>query len=178
VLEASGRFIPPLGAKASALNFAGQVRGWAKHLAEWLKYADTLRVLEIEIASGIFTNGLNTFERVSARRINIGHLPAMIGDLTLECRLAVDVDMTPGATSVEVQLYDLTNSVIVAGTGLTSALVPNTHVESAPLVVGTSAGDLRSDDGTQYVLSLKMNGGVIPADSVSLTHAHILVTYS
>jgi hypothetical protein len=37
IKEASGKFMPPFGAKASALNFAGQARGWAKYIEEWLR---------------------------------------------------------------------------------------------------------------------------------------------
>jgi len=38
VTEASGYIIPPFEAKASAFNFGGQTRGWAKYLEELLRF--------------------------------------------------------------------------------------------------------------------------------------------
>jgi hypothetical protein len=40
VLRTSGRFIPAFSAKASALNFAGNARGWAPYMEAWLDYLD------------------------------------------------------------------------------------------------------------------------------------------
>ena len=40
VKEESNRFIPPFRAVASMLKFAGQLRGWAPYLEEWLRAFD------------------------------------------------------------------------------------------------------------------------------------------
>jgi hypothetical protein len=40
VLEESGRRVPPFSAAAGQLNFAGQLRGWAPPMEEWLRYLD------------------------------------------------------------------------------------------------------------------------------------------
>lgn len=40
VLETTGRAIPPFNAVANALNFAGQLRGWAKYLEQYLHAID------------------------------------------------------------------------------------------------------------------------------------------
>lgn len=41
VPEATGRIIPPFGAAAKALNFAGQLLGWHPYMEQWLRYLDT-----------------------------------------------------------------------------------------------------------------------------------------
>jgi hypothetical protein len=41
-LRVSGRFIPPFIGNAPELNFAGQTRGWAKYMEQWLIYLDGL----------------------------------------------------------------------------------------------------------------------------------------
>jgi hypothetical protein len=38
--EASGRFIPPFGAAASALNFGGQLRGWSPYAEDYFHFVD------------------------------------------------------------------------------------------------------------------------------------------
>ena len=42
VPELSGRYIPPFDAEAPAMNFLGQLRGWALYLEAYLKYVDTI----------------------------------------------------------------------------------------------------------------------------------------
>lgn len=133
--------------------------------------------IEIFFASGLFTTTSSTFTRAGARKFDISSYPATIGSLSRTVKFIADVDKTSGATNIEIQLYDNTNSVIVTGTGLTSTSDSNIEVTSAALTVGSSAGNIRSDVASQYELQIKMNGGG-GSDSVSITNARLEISYA
>ena len=59
VVRASGRIIPAFTATAAALNFLGQLRGWAVIMEAWLNYLDSL-------VSGGATNTVQDIEVVVA----------------------------------------------------------------------------------------------------------------
>jgi len=132
---------------------------------------------ELTLASGLFSTTSSTFTRSGGRQIDMSVFPATIGALTRSVVFSADIDMTAGATTVEVQLYDITHSVAVTSTDLTSSSTTNTRVVSSALTVGSSAGNIRSDVATQYELQFKMNGGG-GSDAVFLTNSRLVVTYA
>lgn len=54
VKELSGRFVPPFKARAAALNFAGQARGWAPYAETYLRAVDK-RASRVVTTSGAIT---------------------------------------------------------------------------------------------------------------------------
>lgn len=132
---------------------------------------------ELNFASGLFSTTSTSFTRAGGRQIDMSVFPATIGALTRTVAFSADIDMTGGATSVEVQLYDITHSVAVTSTDLTSSSTTNTRVTSGSLTVGSSAGNVRSDVATQYELQFKMNGGG-GSDAVFLTNSRLVITYA
>jgi len=135
------------------------------------------RQYELSFASGLFSTTSTSFTRSGGRQIDMSVFPATIGALTRTVVFSADIDMTAGATTVEVQLYDITNSVAVTSTNLTSSSITNTRVVSSALTVGSSAGNIRSDTAAQYELQFKMNGGG-GSDAVFLTNSRLVVTYA
>eukprot|EP00697_Spironema_sp_BW2_P008860 gnl/Spiro4/23585_TR11653_c1_g2_i1.p1 gnl/Spiro4/23585_TR11653_c1_g2~~gnl/Spiro4/23585_TR11653_c1_g2_i1.p1 ORF type:complete len:591 (-),score=-101.37 gnl/Spiro4/23585_TR11653_c1_g2_i1:13-1785(-) len=132
---------------------------------------------ELNLASGLFSTTSNIFTRTGARYIDMSIFPSTIGALTRTVAFTADIDMTSGATSVEVQLYDSTHTVAITGTDLTSTSTTNARVTSGPLTVGSSAGNIRNDVASQYELQFKMNGGG-GGDAVFLTNARLVITYA
>jgi hypothetical protein len=132
---------------------------------------------ELNLASGLFSTTSTTFTRTGGRQIDMSIFPATIGALARTVAFSADIDMTAGATSVEIQLYDITHSVAVTSTDLTSSSTTNTRVTSGSLTVGSSAGNIRSDVATQYELQFKMNGGG-GSDAVFLTNSRLVITYA
>jgi hypothetical protein len=132
---------------------------------------------ELTLASGLFSTTSSTFTRSGGRQIDMSVFPATIGALTRSVIFSADIDITTGATTVEVQLYDITHSVAVTSTDLTSSSTTNTRVVSSALTVGSSAGNIRSDVATQYELQFKMNGGG-GSDAVFLTNSRLVITYA
>ncbi len=103
--------------------------------------------------------------------------PATIGTLIRQIEFIVDIQKTTGATSVEVELFDVTNAVQITSTDLVySATNDLTEVSSGILTVGASPGDLRNDAPTMYEVHFKMNGGG-GTDQVFMTNARLLVSY-
>jgi len=131
---------------------------------------------ELFLVSGLFTTTSTSLTRAGARKIDMGLYPATIGSLTRTVIFVADVDMTSGATSVEVQLYDTTHGVVVTGTDLTSTSISNAVV-SATLTVGSSSGNLRDDVASQYEVQFKMNGGG-GSDAVFITNSRVTITYA
>ncbi len=142
----------------------------------WEPKAIVSSTYEISLASGLFSTTSSAFTRVGGRKIDLSSFPATVGDLTRVVTFKADIDMTATATSVEIQLYDVTNAVSVTGSDLTSTSTSNVEV-SATLTVGSSPGNIRNDTPSQYELQLKMNGGG-GSDAVFLTNARLLVAYA
>jgi len=118
-----------------------------------------------------------TFVRLGARSLDMTRYPATIGSLVRTVKFIADLDMTAGATSAEVKLYNLTNAEDITGTSLTHNTVVNTEKTSAALTVGVAAGNIRSG-AAQYVAYLKMNGGVVAVDQAFCTNARIEIAYA
>jgi hypothetical protein len=88
VLEESGRFVPPFLANASALNFDGQERGWAKYMEEWLHAVDqsgSYQTVDIDLSAQpdqtFATNTTYTFAGYTWAKLNsAGDAVAMAND--------------------------------------------------------------------------------------------------
>lgn len=131
---------------------------------------------ELSMSAGIFSNATAIFLRVGARKIDMTTFPATSGALTRTVTFIAAIDKTPGATNVEVQLYNTTDGVVVTGTNLTSSNNANSEV-SAVLTVGNASGNLRNDIAKQYEVQIRMNGGG-GSDAVFLTNARIVISYA
>jgi len=115
---------------------------------------------------------------MGGRKVDLSPYPAVVGRLTRNISFLVNVQKTSGATSVEVQLFDVTDAVQVTSTNLThSANNDLTELSSGSLTVGSSSGNLRSDAPKVYEVNVRMNGGG-PSDQVFVANARLLVTYT
>lgn len=159
----------------------GYLLAWSDSSESWEPSApvavDTAPPLcEISFMSGLFTITNTSYTRAGARLFSMTPYPETIGAFTRTVTFIADMDKTSGATSAEIQLYDTTHSVVVAGTTLTSVSDANSAV-TAVLTVGSSSGNLRDDVDTQYELQFRMNGGG-GSDAVFLTNARLEITYA
>lgn len=138
--------------------------------------ANTVPPLEMSFVSGVYSTTSITFQRMGGRSIDLSLWPRNRNGLTRRIDFVADINKTSGATSVEIQLYDITNEALITSTNLTSTNNTTTRVSATNLTVGTSAGNLRTDTIAQYEIQLKMNGGG-GSDAVFVTNARLLVTY-
>ena len=134
----------------------------------------TPEAVELSIGSTFFTTTSTTYSQIGGRKVDMSLYPTVLG-YTRHVQFLADVQKTSGATSVQVQLYDLTNVVQV--TSMThSADNALTEKTSGDLTVGSSAGNIRSDVAAMYEVDVKMNGGG-GSDAVMITNARILIYY-
>lgn len=140
--------------------------------------AGTTGVFEIFFVAGLFTTTNATYTRIGARRIDMTPYPSVVNGLNRSVTFVADLDVAGGATGAEVKLTNITDAQDVTGANLTGTTPMNGEQTSAPLTVGSSAGNLRSDHAAQYEVYLKMNGGVPGTDIVSCTNARLVITYS
>jgi len=132
---------------------------------------------EVSFSSGTFSVGVNTYLRVGSRKVDMSAFPPTVNGLSRTVKFVADIDMTAGATSAEVRLFDATNVVAVTGTTMTSSSLSNDEKTSAALTVGSSAGDVRNDVAASYEVQLRMNGGVPGTDQVFATNARLVIAY-
>ncbi len=129
------------------------------------------------VMAGVTSTTQSTFTLAGSRRVDMSAFPASIGALNRQVKLIVDGQKTSGATSVEVELFDVDNAIQVAGTNLVhSANDDLTELVSSALTVGSSAGNIRNDASTLYELNVKMNGGT-PSDMVLVASARLQISY-
>jgi len=133
--------------------------------------------VELSFVSWQSSTGLSTFQRVGGRSIDISKWPATLNGLARTISFFADVQKTITATSVEVQLFDVTNNTLVTSTNLTSTSLSLATISALNLTVGASAGNIRSDTSAQYEVQLKMNGGN-QNDQVYCINARLLITYA
>ena len=138
--------------------------------------ANTVPALELSLVSGVYSTTSITFQRMGGRSIDLSLWPVNRNGLTRRIDFIADINKTSGATSVEIQLYDITNDVLITSTNLTSTNNATTRVSTTNLSVGSSAGNLRTDTIAQYEVQLKMNGGG-GSDAVFVTNARLTITY-
>ncbi len=131
---------------------------------------------EISLVSNVTTTTSAIFERVGGRSLDVSNWPATLNGLTRRIDFIADIQKTSGATSADIQLYDVTNAVLVTGTSLTSTSDSLETVSVTNLTAGSSAGNIRTDTAAQYEVQLKMTGGG-GSDAVFLTNARMFVTY-
>lgn len=132
---------------------------------------------EIFIIASDQSTKLSTFTRVGGRKIDFTLYPATVGGLSRQVKFIVDVQKTSGATSVEIELFDITHAVQVTSTNIIySTDNALTEISTGSLTVGSSAGNLRSDTTALYEIHIKMNGGT-GSDAVFITNARLQISY-
>ncbi len=153
------------------------------NLATAEAYADTAKlaaeaaaVHEISLAAGVFAVVSTSYVRVGARLIDMSKYPTISG-YTRHVRFVVDIDKTSGATSGTVQLYDVTNNVLVTSTNMTTTSNSNDEHDSGDLTVGNAAGNIQLATPASYELQLKVTGGTLGVDGTFLTSARLLIYY-
>lgn len=178
IKETNGKFIPPFSAKAAAVNFGGQTRGWSRYAEEWFG-----RNEDVIFAIGEQST-LTTFARVGgARKLDMSRYPARVGGLYRKVRFVATLEnaLHNVAYNAEVRLWDLTNGVLVASSTLDNTGAVDrgvsTEVSSAALTVGSASGNIRSDAATMYVAEFRGVGAIPAGERVVLGTARIEVTY-
>lgn len=177
VPETSGFPIPPFDAVASAMNFGGQLRGWAPALETWLRAVEI--AMAISIVEGGGNTDLATFTRMGVRPIDCSRLPATLYGKTLKARFSAVIESTVGAIA-ECQLYDHTHGVIVTGTTLDNSTAPDETlpflVTSGALTVGVSSGNVYRGAETLYEARVRLSSGASP-DLAIMRSARLRFTY-
>lgn len=155
----------------------GYVLTWDNVDGYWLPKPLRIPQEEIVFVAGDQTTILTTFTRAGGRKVDLTSFPSSIGALTRRIEFIVDVQKTSGATSVEVELFDITNVIQVTSTNIVYNSSNNlTEISSGALTVGSSSGNVRNDISTAYEVHFKMNGGT-PTDQVFITNARLLISY-
>jgi len=156
----------------------GYVLAWDNLDGYWYaKPGGAVSTIELSFVSGNYSTTLSTFQRVGGRSIDMSSWPSLLNGLTRIVSFNADIQKTSGATSAEVQLFDVTNGVSVTNTDLTSTSLTLTTVSANNLTVGISSGNIRNNTATQYETQLKMNGGGA-SDAAFLTNARLLISYA
>lgn len=132
---------------------------------------------ELSLVAGLFSVGTSTFTRIGGRKIDFSQYPATLGDKNRVVNFLADVDMTPGVASIEVRLYDRTDSTAITNTTMSSTSIATVELDSGPLTVGSSSGDLRDDAPKFYEVQLRMVGGSIGTDQVFCENARLNIIY-
>lgn len=121
VPELSGRIIPPYKASDTAMNFGGQKRGWAKYLAQWLKYLDAIPLFSV------------------AGSAVDGSVVALVGGVPT-WKPAVSAIVPHDTSDAPVALYQLAGSLVDTGSGAT-ALTANSLTQYCELWPGLKGWD-------------------------------------
>lgn len=168
----------PVNRGGTGLNTAGsngQILSIVSGAPAWVN--PTFSSKEIVFVASLMTTNLGTFDRIGARKIDMSPFPATIGALTRTVTFIADIQKTSGATSVEIQLYDVDHSVQITSL-LYSTNTTLVESVSGSLTVGSSSGNIRSDTPTMYEVSLRMNGGTVGIDAAYCNNARILISYA
>lgn len=136
-----------------------------------------INAVELSFVSNVASTDLPLFTRVGGRSIDMSLYPASVGIATRTVSFIADVQKTPGATSLDIQLYDITHDVVVASTTINSTSNAPVAVSATGLTVGSSNGNIRSDIITQYEVQIRMNGGASNLDQVYCLNARLLINY-
>ena len=162
--------LPTITTNGFVLSIVGGVATWTQQIPH--QY-------EISFVAGIQSTNTSTFSRIGARKLDMSVFPTTVGALNRTVTLICDIQKTSGATSVEVQLFDVTNNVQVTSTDIVYSTDNSlTEQVSSTLTVGSSSGNIRSDSPAMLEFDLKMNGGSIGIDSVFCNNARILISYA
>lgn len=157
----------------------GYILTWNNSSNQWrpLPFPASILNFELPFVTTLSNATGATFTRIGARKIDISKYPSTIGIFNRTVTFVVDIQKTAGASSVEVQLYDVTNNAQVVSLvySTDTSLVEST---SNSLTVGSSLGNIRSDSPAMYEVSIRMNGGVAGTDAVYCNNARLLVSYA
>jgi hypothetical protein len=165
--------------KSGALSSAqdGYVLTWVNSDGKWEAEPVTSSLSELCIVGGYQTWGQSTFNLTGARVLDVRPFSVNKEGKALQATFYATIYKTAGATSVEVRLYDVTQSVTVTGSDMTGT--SSSPVElSASLTVGSASGNLRDDIADMYEVDIKMNGGVVGTDAVFIANARVVLNYA
>lgn len=178
VKETNGKFIPPFSAKAAAVNFDGQTRGWSRYAEEWFaRNEDVIFAIADQSTTTFFARA------GGARKLDMSRYPARVGGLYRKVRFVATLEnaLHSVAYNAEVRLWDLTNGVLVTSSTLDNTGAVDrgvaTEVTSAALTVGSAAGNVRSDAPTTYAAEFRGVGVIPGGERVLLGTARIEITY-
>jgi hypothetical protein len=123
------------------------------------------------------TTVLTPGEVIGAREFNLALIPAG----TKQLFLVATLQSSAPAAVANVQLWDVTNGVMVTGAAISNTAEGDRTVFgtsiSAALTVGVSPGNIRTDVASEYELRLLRSGG-LPADIVTCSNAHLRIIWS
>ena len=132
---------------------------------------------EFTLAAGLQVVPDTVFSRIGGRKLDLSRFPILAGHAR-HVRFLCCVDKTAGATSGTIQLYDVTNGVVVTDTNLVTTSLSNEELDSGDLAVGGAAGNIRTDVVSMYEVQMKRTGGAGGVDAVYCTDARLVVYYT
>lgn len=135
-----------------------------------------------DLLSGTQDNVTDTFQKEGSLVIDMANYPAVVGSLIRVVKFKATIENARDTTDyeVEVQLYDLTHSVVITGSLLDNSAAADRTIPtevSATLTVGSSAGDVRDDAPTMYAAQFRMNGTFLNSDAAILSSAYLEISY-
>ena len=136
---------------------------------------------DVILVGALFGTDQNTWTRAGSRVLDLstGQYPALQVGRTRSIAFLADLNISGGATSVEVRLIDVTHgAVLITGCDLVSTSATTVELSSGPLTVGGSAGNIRNDVATIYEVNIRMNGGTPGTDKVFCTNARLTFLYA
>lgn len=158
-----------------SIGSSGQVLSVVAGVVTWVPQMP--HTFEISLITGLQSSNVSTYDRRGGRKIDMSLYPATIGAYTRTVTFVAAVQKTSAATSVDLQLYDVTHSVQVTTLSY-STNTDFTEITTSALTVGSSSGNIRDDVSTLYEVDIRMTGGSIAVDAVYCTSARLVITYA
>jgi len=133
-------------------------------------------VIPIEV---VFNTGLSSAgsvtTRLASRVIDTTKYPATIGMLSRTIRFVSTLE-SQGVGTAQIQLYNVTDSVAITNTLLSTTSSLPTQLTSSLLSIDTNSGNIRSDKAAVYEAQLSMFGGSTN-DVVICSYSALIVSY-
>jgi len=134
---------------------------------------------DISFVAGTTLNGFATPAGVGGRTLDITKFPALLTDGSGRARsmsFYADVEVSAPGVDGYCQLFDTTHNVAVANTLFHFTNPVTAEINSTPLTVGTSSGNIRSDITSRYEVQLwKVSNAV--TDRVICNNARLTIIY-
>lgn len=134
---------------------------------------------DISFVAGVTLNGFSTPAGVGGRELDMLLYPASLTDGSGRTRSVVfsaNVEVSAAGVDGYCQLFDTTHNVAVTNTLFHFTNTVGTQLNSLPLTVGTSPGNLRIDATTRYEVQLwKVSNAV--TDRAICNNARLAITY-
>ncbi len=131
---------------------------------------------DLQFICGVAVNGFSTAATIGRRSIDVSPFPSSTYDAKLRyVQFNVDVEVSAPGVDGYIQLYDITNNILVTGSQFHFTNT-NTEELTVTLATGLSNGSIHTDVTCVYEVRMWKNSSS-PADRVICNNARITVIY-